>query len=200
MTLPTLMHGHRPIDACIVSVGAAHFQPFESKFLRLLLHSCRIIISISPGCRPSAVERMKRNSAAYCNSNPSSSVLDTRNEATVGLAIALVLTTIQGLFHTEKGYWLETSSHSALLGCDTSGIVLGIAGMGSIGKRLAEQAALHGVRIKYNDRRRLCIDDEASYKAWYCHSVRELLWQSDMVCECVLTDPVGTTRHQNLLL
>lgn len=81
--VPTLMHGGRQIDACVVSVGIAHFQPFESKFLQLLLHSCRIVLSVGPGSRSSAVERMKRNTAAHCNSPPPSNIPSRADEATL---------------------------------------------------------------------------------------------------------------------
>ncbi|KAK4074657.1 hypothetical protein Purlil1_12896 [Purpureocillium lilacinum] len=179
--VPTLMHGGRPIDACIVFVGVAHFQPFESKFLHLLLHSCRIVISIAAGCRSSAVERMKRNSAAHCNSTPPSNIPNRADEATLKLMITLVLTTLQSLLYARKDLHNETLRNNTALARDPPGTVLGIAGMGRIGKHVAQHAALHGVRVKYSDRRRLDIDDEAAYKAWYCHSVQELLWESDVV-------------------
>lgn len=198
--VPNLMHGRRPIDACIVLVGVAHFQPFESKFLHLLLHSCRIVISMATGCRSSAVERMKRNSAVHCNSTPPSNVPNGADEATLKLMITLVLATLQSLLYAGKDFHTETLRHNAALARDPPGTVLGIAGMGSIGKHLARHAAIHGVRVKYSDRRRLGIDDEAAYKAWYCHSVQELLWESDVVCDCVITDPVGDTTTGNLLL
>ncbi|KAK4075260.1 hypothetical protein Purlil1_12690 [Purpureocillium lilacinum] len=198
--VPALMHGSRPIDACIVSVGVAHFQPFESKFLQLLLHNCRIVISMAPGCRSSAVERVKRNSAAHCNSTSPSNVPNRPDEATLKLVITLVLGSVQSFLYAVKDFHNELLWNNAALARDPPGTVLGIAGMGSVGKHLAQQAALHGVRIKYSDRRRLSIDDEAAYNAWYCHSVQDLLWESDVVCDCVMTDPVGASTTCNLLL
>ncbi len=129
--VPTLMHGGRQIDACIVSLGIAHFQPFESKFLQLLLHSCRIVLSVAPGSRSSAVERMKRSSAAHCNSPPPRNIPSRAGESTLKLFITLLLATVQSLLYAYEDFHNETLRNNAALARDPPRTVLGMSGMGT---------------------------------------------------------------------
>ncbi|KAL3952863.1 hypothetical protein ACCO45_012806 [Purpureocillium lilacinum] len=155
--VPTLMHGGRQIDACIVSLGIAHFQPFESKFLQLLLHSCRIVLSVAPGSRSSAVERMKRSSAAHCNSPPPRNIPSRAGESTLKLFITLLLATVQSLLYAYEDFHNETLRNNAALARDPPRTVLGMSGMGTSestlpNKRLYMGVALgigRGVRLRY---------------------------------------------------
>ena len=64
---------------------------------------------------------------------------------------------------------------------DPSRMTLGIVGMGTIGKHLARKARAFNMRVKYYNRRRLSIDDEAACNAKYMSSLHELLSSADVV-------------------
>lgn len=102
------------------------------------------------------------------------------------MAVYLILGSVEASFYTET--CPRAQEWKAVTVPDCPDMVLGVVGMGNIGKCLAEKAALSKTRVKYFDCRRLSIDEEAAYQAWYCHSLQELLSESDVVCHCELTD------------
>lgn len=67
---------------------------------------------------------------------------------------------------------------------DPQGKVLGIYGMGGIGRNLAKKARAFGMKIIYHNSRRLPEElegDEGEEKAEYCSTLKELLERSDVV-------------------
>lgn len=71
---------------------------------------------------------------------------------------------------------------------DPSGMVLGIVGMGTIGKYVAKKAAAFDMKVKYFSRRRLPLEEEIQYNATYCPTLVSLLSQADVVSmHCPLT-------------
>lgn len=79
-----------------------------------------------------------------------------------------------------------------LLGMDLRGKLLGIVGMGRIGKAVARRAPAFGLKVAYTQRRRLLASEEAALGAAYM-DLDELLSSADIVSlHCPLTPQ---TRH-----
>jgi glyoxylate reductase len=90
---------------------------------------------------------------------------DVLTDATADLAMALILSAARGLPQAERS--LRTGEFHGwgfwdYLGADLSGKVLGIFGMGRIGKAVARRAAPFGMRVIYHSRTRLSAQDEAA--------------------------------------
>lgn len=88
---------------------------------------------------------------------------DVLTDATADIALALILSAVRGLTHAERRlrrgefggftFWDHLSGH-------VTGSVLGIFGMGKIGKALATRAAACGMIVQYNSRSRLDREEE----------------------------------------
>ncbi|KAJ6445275.1 2-hydroxyacid dehydrogenase [Purpureocillium lavendulum] len=181
--LPELVKKTGPIDAFIIRVGTAEFEPFDEALLRPLAPSCRIVASASAGYDEFDVEWMTRNGMWFCNTR------DAVSEATADMAVLLALGVVRDAFRAERGARSGSWKQGGIVPSrDPSGMTLGLVGMGSIGKLVARKAAAFNMRVRYYNRRRLGIDDEAEYNARYCPSLHELLAQSDVVSlHCPLT-------------
>ena len=93
---------------------------------------------------------------------------DVLTDATADLAMALILSAVRGLPAAERslragqfqgwGFW-------DYLGGDLNGKILGIFGMGRIGRAVARRAAPFGMHVIYHSRTRLPADDEAALGA-----------------------------------
>ncbi|KAG9188906.1 glyoxylate reductase [Alternaria panax] len=173
--LPELIRRSGPVNAFIIRMGTPPYEPFD--FFGSLLPSCKIITSASAGYNEFDIDWMSKNGIIFCNS------VDAVAEATADMAIFLILSTLRNTLIAEKsvkaGRW--RSGAGLVPAIDPTGLILGIVGMGSIGKYLAKKAAVFNMRIRYFNRHRLPEEDEAHYKATYCHSLHELLASSDIV-------------------
>ncbi|MBO0602586.1 D-glycerate dehydrogenase [Sporosarcina sp. E16_3] len=85
--------------------------------------------------------------------------------------------------YVKRGDWNQQLGEE-LFGTDVHGKVIGIVGMGGIGKAIAQRARFgFGMEILYHNRNR-DVDAESTYDAQYC-SLPELLERSDFVCNMV---------------
>ncbi|GAW98511.1 NAD(P)-dependent oxidoreductase [Secundilactobacillus mixtipabuli] len=102
---------------------------------------------------------------------------------TAEMTMALILGTAKRLHLYDKvvrsGDWLDVSK-SEFQGITLNGRVLGIFGMGRIGKTVAKLANAFGMNIIYNDAYRLSNEAEASINAKFVE-FDELLNQSDVI-------------------
>lgn len=103
---------------------------------------------------------------------------------TANLALGLILDTARRI--TECDRKLRTLRHEMKvgvlenLGVNVTGKVLGIFGMGRIGKALAKRANACGMEVLYCNRRQLYVDEETKLNVTYV-SMEELLTQSDFL-------------------
>lgn len=103
---------------------------------------------------------------------------------TANLALSLILDTARRISEfdrklrsAEKDYKINVFKN---LGMPVSEQILGIIGMGRIGKALCKRARACGMEVIYHNRRQLDLNEETKYDATYV-SMNELLQQSDFI-------------------
>ena len=101
------------------------------------------------------------------------------NDATADVNMFLIIGVLRnfnaGMISLRQGTWL---CDSIPLGHDPEGKLLGILGMGGIGRNLKRKAEVFGMRVQYHNRRRL--PDDLECGAQYV-SFDELLATSDVI-------------------
>jgi glyoxylate reductase len=116
-------------------------------------------------------------------------------ETTADFAFALLLATARRVVEADRfvrdGRWV-TWGPKLLLGHDIHGATLGIVGFGRIGQSVAQRAMGFGMRILYNDTRRVKASIEKSLGA-QAVSLEDLLRNSDYVT--LHTPLTEETRH-----
>jgi lactate dehydrogenase-like 2-hydroxyacid dehydrogenase len=104
---------------------------------------------------------------------------DVLTEATADLTMLCLLGAARRAFEGEAlvrtGRWTGWTP-TQLLGLELGGAVLGIVGLGRIGRAVARRARAFGMQIHYHSRHRL--PPELEEGAWYHHTLPDLLAQS----------------------
>ncbi len=104
---------------------------------------------------------------------------DVLTEATADLTLLCLLGAARRAFEGEAlvrtGRWAGWTP-TQLLGLELAGSVLGIVGLGRIGRAVARRARAFGMQIHYHSRQRL--PPELEEGAWFHHTLPELLAQS----------------------
>ncbi len=150
----------------------------------------RLVANYGVGYDPIDVEECHRRGVAVTNTP---GVLDA---ATVDLALALILALRRRLVEADRfvrdGRWDEGWAEPYLTGEDLEGAVLGIVGLGRIGRAVARRACPFGLRLLYAQRNRLPAAGEQDLDVEY-RSLDELLAEADLV---TLHVPLSAqTRH-----
>lgn len=105
-------------------------------------------------------------------------------EDTADLTMAMILSVPRRLAEGEKlvrsGDWTGWSP-SGMLGHRIGGKMLGIVGMGRIGRAIARRAIAFGLSIAYHNRHRLPFEVEQELQATWHEDVDSLLAQSDII-------------------
>lgn len=175
--LPADIAANGDISAFIIRMGTPPYEPFDQDLLKALVPGCEIICSASAGYNEFDVDWMASDGMYFCNT------VDAVAEATADMSIFLTLATLRNTSAAEAsakaGSW--RGGGGLVPARDPSGLVLGIVGMGAIGKYLAKKAKAFNMRIKYYNRHQLPSAVEAEYEATYCSSLHELLSASDVV-------------------
>lgn len=156
-------------------MGTIPYEPFDEDLLGGIAPECKIIVSASAGYNEFDVDWMTRAGMWFCNT------VDAVSEATADMAVFLILATVRNTTLAEKqareGKWKAGLTPSQ----DPMGKTLGIVGLGSIGKYVALKAKSFNMNIRYHNRHRLPMDEEARYAATYCEDLHTLLATSDVV-------------------
>jgi lactate dehydrogenase-like 2-hydroxyacid dehydrogenase len=115
-----------PYQAFMIFMGTAPFEPFD--FFDLLGSELKIIVSSSAGYNEFPIDWLTGKKIWFCNTKHAVA------EPTADMAIFLTLATIRDTSRAEKnareGRWRADHAPST----DPAGLVLGILGLGAIGK------------------------------------------------------------------
>ncbi|KAJ7104580.1 D-isomer specific 2-hydroxyacid dehydrogenase [Mycena crocata] len=184
--------GKSPYIAFIWFFGTSIFSPFDESMLSpLAKKGCRFFSGGGAGYDDVDTEWMASAGAYYCNT-PTAITISTANGALM-LILAATRAISQGDIYTRTGKWRGDPSVPGdffPLGQDIDGLTLGIIGLGSIGQALSVRAQACGMKIVYNNRRRLP-ESEANGATYV--TMDELLATSDVISvNCPLT---SATRH-----
>jgi glyoxylate reductase len=119
------------------------------------------------------------------------------DDATADIAVFLMLGALRNLnpsvLSLRRGEWRGKADALPALGHDPQGKVLGILGMGGIGRNMAKKALVFGMKVRYYNRTRLDGEIERECQAEY-RGFEELLKESD-VLSLNLPLNVSTTAH-----
>ncbi|WBW72130.1 glyoxylate reductase [Schizosaccharomyces osmophilus] len=168
-------------DACFWVFKNAPISPFTKEMLGPLMPSCRLFITGAAGYDDLDIEWMAANGAYAANAQ------NAPTEGTAIMNLLLFLSVLRGSREAEQtmrsGKW-----HGNLpLMEDPRGKIVGIIGMGAIGKSFAQKIISLGGRVIYNNRTRLSKEEEESLDVQYVN-FDELLTTSDVISvNCPLT-------------
>jgi len=159
--------------------------PVDGELLRALPKTCRFICHNGAGY--DQIDVSTATELRICVSNTPTAV----NDATADIAIFLMLGCLRnlapGMAALRKGEW---RGKGTALGHDPRGKVLGILGMGGIGRNMAKKARAFGMEVRYYNRTKLSPENEEG-----CEYVDfdKLLGESDVLS---LNLPLNaSTRH-----
>jgi len=125
---------------------------------------------------------------------PVTNTPDVLTETTADLTFGLLISIARRITEAERFMCagkFEGWAPELLLGADVHGKVLGIIGMGRIGRAVARRARGFDMNIVYNDARRLSGDLEREYGVQY-RALSELLKESDFV---TIHTPLNEETH-----
>ena len=161
----------------------------SNEYIKKNCNTLKVISNVSVGYDNVDIEFASRNNVAVLNTP---NILDDAvADLSIGLLIAAARKICEGNNYVKAGKW-KKNSWPLFLGEDLNGQILGIIGMGNIGKKVATRARAFNLKILYHNRNKLNYKDETSFNASYS-TLRYLLNVSKFVLLlCPLTDQ---TRH-----
>jgi lactate dehydrogenase-like 2-hydroxyacid dehydrogenase len=128
-----------PFDALLILFGFTLYEPFDAELLKPLTPHLKVIGSASAGYNEFDVNWMTQNGIVFCNSR------NAVNESTADMTMLMTLGILRDLQGRQKtlreGTWRGKINGQLMPTRDPSGLILGLVGMGAIGK-VSGQAAL----------------------------------------------------------
>ncbi|KAK7206771.1 D-isomer specific 2-hydroxyacid dehydrogenase [Myxozyma melibiosi] len=170
-----------PYDACFWLFGWTHYRPFDEDLLAPVM-PCPMFAGGGAGYDAVDVKWITSHGALYTNTPGTPTI------GTADMHVFLVLAALRGTTLAEKtareGRWRDGLG----LMDDPQGKVLGIVGMGDIGREVARKLKVFDMDIAYYNRRQLPADVEEKLGAKYYSSLDELLKKCDVLSiNCPLT-------------
>ncbi|KAF2748372.1 D-mandelate dehydrogenase-like protein [Sporormia fimetaria CBS 119925] len=160
---------------------------WDEELISLLPKSCEIYASAGAGFDWVDTKTMADYGIIYCNSAPACT------ESVADAALVLILSTFRGIPWSflaarscSPSRFADANQNIAAVTHNPNGHLLGIIGLGKIGTRVAEKAALAcEMQIAYHDLARLPEREDALRKkgieALWCETLEELLREADVV-------------------
>ncbi|RJE22905.1 Dehydrogenase [Aspergillus sclerotialis] len=160
----------------------------DEEILKALPKSLRFIAHCGAGYDQVDVHACSLQTPPVRVSNVPTAVDDATADVNMFLIIGALRNFNTGMLALREGKW--RGQPAPVLGHDPEGKVLGVLGMGGIGRNLKKKAEVFGMRVIYHNRRKL--SDELSGGAEYV-SFDDLLAKSDVIS---LNLPLNkNTRH-----
>src|SRR4051812_22492755 len=123
-----------------------------------LLPAVRLVANYGVGYDSIDVDECRRRGVAVTNTP---GVLDAAvADLTLALILAVRRRVVEADRYVREGRWERDWAETSLLGDDLDGALLGIVGLGRIGRAVAPRALAFGMRLAYAQRRRLDEADE----------------------------------------
>lgn len=148
----------------------------------------RLIQLLSAGFDAVDIDAARKAGVAVCNNGGANAV--SVAEHTIMLMLTTSRQVIKQHANVAAGRWRGNGPTPAMY--ELHDKTLGIVGLGTIGRKVARLARAFGMRVVYNDIRRLTEDEEDALGVRF-RLLRELLHQSDFVSLNVPLD--ASTRH-----
>ncbi len=138
----------------------------NKNFILANKNSLRAISNVGVGYDNIDIDAATRNGVAVFNTPNlmNNAVAD----LTMGLIISLVRKICVGNEFVKSGKW-KGNSWSLFWGENLCSESLGVIGLGNIGKEVAKRAVSFGLKVFYNNRKRLSENIEKQYKVSYLH-------------------------------
>jgi len=158
--------------------------PINRELLEPLKGQLKFVTGIGAGYDTVDIKWLDSVGAWYCNTPES--VSDTTATTAVTLILICLRHATSLMASTKAGKWRGNNVHTP----DARGFVVGIIGMGTIGKLVRDKVQALGMKVIYNNRKQLPASEEggATYVSW-----EELLKQSQLISvHCPLSE---ATRH-----
>lgn len=157
-------------------------SPWNAELISLLPASCKIYASAGAGFDWVDVEALAKKGVVYCNAGAACT------ESVADTAIWLILSCFRDFTFSalaarrcEEGEFKEAQRRAALTR-NPRGHSLGIIGLGKIGQMIAKKAhESFGMRVLYNDVRRLPAEVERETDAKFYAELDEMLAVADVV-------------------
>ena len=149
----------------------------SNEYIKKNCNKLRVISNVSVGFDNVDIEFATKYNVAVLNTP---NILDDAvADLAIGLLIALARKICSGNNYVKAGKW-KKNSWPLFLGEDLNEQILGIIGMGNIGKKVASRASAFNLKILYHNRNRLNHKDETRFNASYS-TLRHLLNVSKFV-------------------
>lgn len=151
--------------------------PFDEELISRLPPSCKFIVHNGAGYDQLSIPALTAKGIIACN------VPTAVDDATADTALFLLIGALRnfnaGMAALRRGQWRGVRPPA--LGRDPQGLVLGVLGMGGIGRNFATKAESVGMKVIYHSRRRVSDEAELERRGWRYVGVEELLGRADVV-------------------
>ena len=157
----------------------------SNEYIKTNCNILKVISNVSVGHDNVDVEFASRNNVAVFNTPY---ILDEAvADLSIGLLIALARKICDGKNYVKPGKW-KKNSWPLFLGEDLNEQILGIIGMGNIGKKVAIRANAFNLKILYHNRNKLTDKEETTYNASYSDLDNLLNLSKYILLLCPLTE------------
>lgn len=176
---------HKDVEIIIRLMAPKHYRNVNEEYVSHLPKSLRGFVICSSGYNDVDVEALS-NRNIWITNTPS--VVD---DAAADIALFLLLGAIRNFWPSQKAVRAGEWRKNASIGNNPKGKVIGILGLGGVGKAVAKRVIALGMTIQYNNRNRLDESIEQTLHAQYV-PFSTLISTSDVIFVSLSLNPSTT--------